>query len=104
MLRLLLAAALIALTPAAHAADCIANATQMEDNNKKVVAEFYEAAVNQKDFEAAASFLGPRYIQHNPNAADGPEGLKAFDWEGYRFIEGRSDPLNYVFIQERNYI
>ena len=48
------------------------------EENKKVVAEFYEAAINQKNFEAAAKFLGPRYIQHNPKAADGPEGLKAF--------------------------
>jgi len=74
MLRLLLAAALIALAPATtYAAD-----TAQTEENKKVVAEFYEAAINQKNFEAAAKFLGPRYIQHNPNAADGPEGLKAF--------------------------
>ncbi len=74
MLRLLLAAALIALAPASiYAAD-----TAQTEANKKVVAEFYEAAINQKNFEAAAKFLGPRYIQHNPNAADGPEGLKAF--------------------------
>ncbi len=74
MLRLLLAAALIALAPTTtYAAD-----TAQTEENKKVVAEFYEAAINQKNFEAAAKFLGPRYIQHNPNAADGPEGLKAF--------------------------
>ena len=42
------------------------------------MAEFYEFAVNKKDFEAATKFLGPRYVQHNPNAADGPEGLKAY--------------------------
>ena len=35
-------------------------------------------AINQKDFEAASKFIGPRYVQHNPRAADGPEGLKAF--------------------------
>ena len=29
-----------------------------------------------------------------------PEGLKAFDWEGYRFIESRSDDFNYIFIQD----
>jgi predicted SnoaL-like aldol condensation-catalyzing enzyme len=46
--------------------------------NKKAVAEFYEFAVNKKDFDAAVTFLGPRYVQHNPNAADGPEGLKAY--------------------------
>ena len=97
MLRLLLAAALIALTPAAHAADCIANAKQMEENNKKVVAEFYEAALNQKNFEAAAKFLGPRYIQHNPNAADGPEGLKAFiNFLREKFPDSRSE-VKHVF-------
>ena len=73
MVRLLLVAALTAFAPAAHAADV----GQMEEN-KKVVAEFYELALNQKNFDAAAKFLGPHYIQHNPSAADGPEGLKAF--------------------------
>jgi len=73
MLRLLLVAATIALAPSAYAAD----EKQMEEN-KKVVLQLYEAAINQKDFEAASKFLGPRYIQHNPRAADGPEGLKAF--------------------------
>jgi predicted SnoaL-like aldol condensation-catalyzing enzyme len=73
MVRLLLAAALIALAPAAYAAD----ARQMEDN-KKTVVEFYEAAINQKNFEAAAKFVGARYVQHNPRAADGLEGLKGF--------------------------
>ena len=76
MVRLTLAAAALALlvaTPAAYAAD----AKQMEEN-KKAVTAFYDAAINQKDFEAAAKFIGPRYVQHNPRAADGPEGLKAF--------------------------
>jgi predicted SnoaL-like aldol condensation-catalyzing enzyme len=73
MLRFLVAAAIIARAPAAFAAD----ASQM-DANKKVVVEFYDAAINQKNFEAASKFLGPRYTQHNPRAADGPEGLKAF--------------------------
>ncbi|MGB6543517.1 MAG: nuclear transport factor 2 family protein [Xanthobacteraceae bacterium] len=73
MLRLILAAAVIAFAPAAFAAD----AKQMEEN-KKAVTAFYDAAINQKDFDAAAKFIGPRYVQHNPRAADGPEGLKAF--------------------------
>src|SRR6478735_4310651 len=73
MLRLFLIAATIALAPAAYAAD----AKQMEEN-KKVVLGLYEAAINQKDFEAASKFIGSRYTQHNPRAADGPEGLKAF--------------------------
>ena len=49
-----------------------------QEANKKNVVEFYDKALNQKDFEAAARHLGPRYTQHNPVAADGPEGLKAF--------------------------
>jgi predicted SnoaL-like aldol condensation-catalyzing enzyme len=44
--------------------------------NKKTVVDFYNLALNQKDFDAASKYLGPRYIQHNPNAADGAEGLK----------------------------
>ena len=46
--------------------------------NKKTVRAFEDAALNQKDFEAASKYLGPRYTQHNPTAADGPEGLKAY--------------------------
>ena len=67
------ALALLAATPAARAAD----AKQMEEN-KKTIAAFYDAALNQKDFEKASQYLGSRYTQHNPGAADGPEGLKAF--------------------------
>jgi predicted SnoaL-like aldol condensation-catalyzing enzyme len=68
MIRML-AIALLFTSPAAYA-DLAAN--------KKNVVEFYEKAINQKDFDAASKYLGSRYIQHNPVAADGPEGLKAF--------------------------
>lgn len=49
-----------------------------EERNKEIVIAFYDAAINDKDFEAASAYLGDKYIQHNPLAADGPEGLKAF--------------------------
>jgi predicted SnoaL-like aldol condensation-catalyzing enzyme len=51
--------------------------TQMEIN-KKIVMEFYDQVVNRRDFEAASRYLGPYYIQHNPDAVDGAEGLKTF--------------------------
>ena len=76
MVRLTLAVTALALlvaTPAALAAD----AKQMEEN-KKTVAALYDAVLNKKDFEEASKYLGPRYTQHNPGAADGPEGLKGF--------------------------
>jgi predicted SnoaL-like aldol condensation-catalyzing enzyme len=64
---------ILALTfalPSARAADMEAN--------KKTVLEFYEAGLNKKDFEAAAKYFGPKYIQHNPGAPDGIEGFKTF--------------------------
>lgn len=67
------AAVLLALgAGAAHAADAALEA------NKKIAIAFYDAAINQKDFAKASSYLGPVYKQHNPTAQDGPEGLKAF--------------------------
>jgi predicted SnoaL-like aldol condensation-catalyzing enzyme len=73
-IALTLAAATLAFTAvAASAADA-----QQQEQNKKAVVEFYDMAINQKDFEAASKYLGSHYTQHNPNAADGPEGLKAF--------------------------
>ena len=52
-------------------------AADLEANKKNVVA-FYEKAINEKDFDAASKYLGSRYIQHNPTAPDGAEGLKGF--------------------------
>ncbi len=53
-----------------------AAAQQQQEANKKAVLEFYDKALNQKDWEAASKYLGPKYIQHNPSVADGHEGLK----------------------------
>ena len=64
---------LAALMLAAYAAGA-----QTPEANKKNVVEFYNKALNDKDFDAASKYLGPRYTQHNPVAADGPEGLKGF--------------------------
>ena len=61
---------------AAHTA-LAADAAQLEANKKNVV-EFYNKAINDKDFDAASKYLGAKYTQHNPIAADGPEGLKGF--------------------------
>lgn len=51
---------------------------KQQEINKKNVTEFYEKAINQKDFEAASKYIGSRYTQHNPMASDGPEGLKGY--------------------------
>ena len=75
MWKILLAAPLASLLCAAPA---LAGNTPQEEANKKVVLDLYEKGINQKDFEAAAKDFGPHYKQHNPRAADGVEGFKAF--------------------------
>ena len=52
--------------------------TAQERANKQAVIEFYNKALNDKDYAAASRYLGDRYTQHNPTAKDGPEGLKGF--------------------------
>jgi len=76
----------------AFAGPAIAGKTAQEEANKKVVVDFYDKALNQKDFEAAAKHFGPRYIQHNPNAADGIEGFKKFiEFRREKFPNAKSE-------------
>ena len=53
-----------------------AGAEDKAARNKAIAIEFYDRALNQLDFEKAAELMGDRYVQHNPRAIDGPEGLK----------------------------
>ena len=48
------------------------------ERNKKSALEFYDFAINKKDYEAASKYIGPGYKQHNPLVADGKDGFKAF--------------------------
>jgi predicted SnoaL-like aldol condensation-catalyzing enzyme len=88
MRTLVLVVAVALLVPAAAASHDL----QQMERNKQIVVDFYEKAINQKDFEAAAKHFGPRYTQHNPNAADGPEGLRAFlSFLKEKFPQSRSE-------------
>lgn len=49
-----------------------------EEANRKTVLDFYEKGLNQKDADAALAHVGDRYVQHNPNAADGADGFRKF--------------------------
>jgi predicted SnoaL-like aldol condensation-catalyzing enzyme len=66
------AAACTTMAPAATA-----NAETAEETNKAIVIAFYNAALNEKNWEKASKFIGSRYVQHNQAAVDGPEGIKA---------------------------
>lgn len=47
--------------------------------NKQTVVAYLEQALNQKKpAEAADAYLGPDYIQHNPQVADGAEAFVGF--------------------------
>jgi predicted SnoaL-like aldol condensation-catalyzing enzyme len=66
----------------------------MKDNQKirQLVLDFYEAALNEKNAEKARSFLGEKYIQHNANVPDGPEGLmRLVKFRKEKFPEGRNE-------------
>jgi len=69
------AALLLALACVGGAA---AAADAQQEANRKIVLDFYEKGLNQKDADAAIAYMGNRYVQHNPNAADGPEGFRKF--------------------------
>jgi predicted SnoaL-like aldol condensation-catalyzing enzyme len=99
IIRILAVAALALAMTSVQGADA-----QQQETNKKNVVEFYEKALNQKDFEAASKYLGPRYTQHNPAAADGPDGLKAFiQFLRDKFPDSRSE-IKRVFADGDNVI
>ncbi|MFK4524899.1 putative SnoaL-like aldol condensation-catalyzing enzyme [Bradyrhizobium japonicum] len=53
-------------------------ASAQEEANRDAVLAFYEKGLNQKDADAALAYVGNRYVQHNPNAPDGPDGFRKF--------------------------
>jgi predicted SnoaL-like aldol condensation-catalyzing enzyme len=51
---------------------------EVMERNKKAALEFYDFAINKKDYEMASKYIGADYKQHNPLVGDGKEGFKAF--------------------------
>ena len=66
----------LAITLLALAGPAFAETPAQIEANKHAVLGFYEAALNNKDFDAAQKFLSPRYKQHNPTLLDGADGIK----------------------------
>ncbi|MEI6201874.1 MAG: ester cyclase [Enhydrobacter sp.] len=84
MVKSLLVAILMVFAGQAFSADLEAN--------KKIVVDFYNTALNDKDYAAAATYFGPRYVQHNPGAANGPEGFKRLvDFLKEKFPNSRNE-------------
>jgi predicted SnoaL-like aldol condensation-catalyzing enzyme len=76
--RLLLSAGLVAALLISGGNAVAAPAEACSEPNEVMVAEFYDLAINRKDFAAAEKFMGPHYIQHTPSAPDGKEGLEQY--------------------------
>jgi predicted SnoaL-like aldol condensation-catalyzing enzyme len=47
----------------------------MEKNNKTLVLEAFDTLFNKRDYEAAARYWSPNYIQHSAHIEPGREGL-----------------------------
>jgi D-arabinose 1-dehydrogenase-like Zn-dependent alcohol dehydrogenase len=47
----------------------------VEDKNKAIVRESFDALFNRRDFAAAERFWSPDYVQHNAHFAPGRKGL-----------------------------
>ena len=77
MRQLLIAMTLAAVAAMSAPAMAQRAYTTEEERNKAIVLDFYDQGLNRKDFAAASKYLGT-YIQHNPNAEDGPEGFRKF--------------------------
>ena len=48
------------------------------ETNKRVVVDYYQTAFDGDPEKAVADHFGDRYVQHNPDAADGPEAFIGF--------------------------
>ncbi|MGY4477853.1 putative SnoaL-like aldol condensation-catalyzing enzyme [Bradyrhizobium sp. USDA 3364] len=71
--------AVVALLLALASSSAMAATSEaQQEANRKAVLAFYDKGLNQKDADAALAYVGNRYVQHNPGAADGPEGFRKF--------------------------
>ena len=52
-------------------------ATPEEERNKRIAIDFYDAALNEKDWDKTKQYMGSRYVQHSIYMEDGAAGLEA---------------------------
>lgn len=84
----LIAAGIAALTLATALPASAQDRSALENENARIVTEFYDLAFNRhQPTEAVRLYIGDRYIQHNPNV---PNGSAAFS--GYFVGHFRENP------------
>src|SRR2546426_12803625 len=62
--------------------------TQTEESNKALVLEAFDTLFNKRDYEAAARYWSPNYIQHSAHIPPGRDGL-------FNLIRSAPDSLRY---------
>jgi predicted SnoaL-like aldol condensation-catalyzing enzyme len=62
--------------------------TTMEEKNKALVLEAFNTLFNKRDYETAARYWSPSYIQHSAHIEPGREGL-------FNLIKGSPASLKY---------
>jgi predicted SnoaL-like aldol condensation-catalyzing enzyme len=88
----------VALVLAGSRSLAIAQESVAETQNKQIVLDFYEKVLNGKNPEAVTSYLGSRYIQHNPGVADGVESFRKFiEFLRQNYPHSHSEP-KHVFV------
>jgi predicted SnoaL-like aldol condensation-catalyzing enzyme len=80
------------MSDATTAAAALSARADQARSNKKMIADYYDTALNKKDFAAARAYIGATYTQHNPEIENGPEGLA-------RFIEWAKSELPYLRVE-----
>ena len=68
--------------------------------NKTLVLEAFDTLFNKRDYESAAKFWSPKYIQHSAHIAPGREGLLAL-------VRSTPDTLRYenqLIVAEGDYV
>src|SRR5258706_2280338 len=74
--------------------------TIMEEKNKALVPEAFNTLFNKRDYEAAARYWSPNYIQHSAHIEPGREGL-------FNLIKASPTSLKYepgVIVAERDFV
>jgi len=74
--------------------------TIMEEKNKALVLEAFNTLFNKRDYEAAARYWSPNYIQHSAHIEPGREGL-------FNLIKASPASLKYepgVIVAERDFV
>jgi predicted SnoaL-like aldol condensation-catalyzing enzyme len=70
------------------------------EQNKALVLKAFDTLFNKRDYEAAAGFWSPSYIQHSAHIEPGREGL-------FALIRGAPDALRYehqLILAEGDYV